>query len=920
MINPVSPPQVLLLTSATGDSGPAARGRLLENLAAMLLEKFGYEQPTSENLRTTSRGIELDVRATHSLNGSRVIVECKAYSSNVSASELSTFYGKLAAERLDDPGLYGWLVALPGLTSPGVEKAEHIRQGDDSFRLTTASDFPSLLSERGLISWPPREADRMLADPAIVVTEHGIFTAAKELDTATRLPVAVFVWSSSTQVPDPVLDLVRAADYSAEISLVASGHTMDVSTESAADPPVVVEVIGSASDFEYQLPASPKYFVGRRATVKEFRGLLDAGIGNGRIVVVNAKSGWGKSSLALRIKQLVDSAGGYGTVFDSRTAVTQTFIWATIREAALEAESRGILALPQNAAFSSLQTAIGTLRDSTWRSPRRPLLVFYDQFETVFRDADLTRAFRDLAFLSTDSPIPLILGFAWKTDLVGWTENHPYQYRDDIRQRSTILSVEPFGPTEINTLLSRLERELGVKLERDLRRRLREFSQGLPWLFKKLASHLMHEMNNGVSQDELVAEALNARSLFESDLAGLDPHENEALRTIARMAPIPISEAVEFVQAPIVQSLLDRRLLVHVGERIDTYWDIFRDFLTTGRVPIQETYILRQTPRSVGKLLAYLVKVGEELTPAEAAEGLNMSEGTIFNLARDLRELGVLVARPGVIRLDDSLTRENDVEGAIRDRIATALRRHRAYSIVTDALDSRSGPLSVDDFAVLLPTAYPAVEAANATWLTYARAFTQWFAYSELMSITRSGLKLGPREGDGAGYLLLDTPAGRTRAARPFPQGPAGPAIEIVQAVAGIRTLPDRSETALRKAISDLTILGFAQVDGGVTVIDTTSLADDGTFLTEILRERLETEVPGGRNALDLLIDDPWASAYEVGKVLGAVYRATWADSTVQVVGKHFRSWARAAGIVTERGRRPTAETATLPLALDGSD
>lgn len=71
------------------------------------------------------------------------------------------------------------------------------------------------------------------------------------------------------------------------------------------------------------------------------------------------------------------------------------------------------------------------------------------------------------------------------------------------------------------------------------------------------------------------------RSLFEADLAGLSPIETEALKYIARFAPISATEVTEKYVASVVQSLLDKRLVVAVGDKLDTYWDIFRDFLNT---------------------------------------------------------------------------------------------------------------------------------------------------------------------------------------------------------------------------------------------------------------------------------------------------------------------------------------------------
>jgi hypothetical protein len=87
-----------------------------------------------------------------------------------------------------------------------------------------------------------------------------------------------------------------------------------------------------------------------------------------------------------------------------------------------------------------------------------------------------------------------MIGFAWKTDLVGWIEGHPYQFREDIRSAAETIVIDPFGSGEVSTIIDRLERSVKIKLGRDLRSRLREYSQGLPWLLKKLADHVLHEL------------------------------------------------------------------------------------------------------------------------------------------------------------------------------------------------------------------------------------------------------------------------------------------------------------------------------------------------------------------------------------------------------------------------------------------
>ncbi len=339
-----------------------------------------------------------------------------------------------------------------------------------------------------------------------------------------------------------------------------------VSSSHSDAPPIVVPVQGSKSDFD-PFPASPKNFVGRTIYVASLKTFVDRQRG---IFILNAQSGWGKSSLALRVKQLVEAANGYAAVLDSRTASSPRYVAEVLRQSAQAAEANGLIKLPGDQSWASLSSSLTSIERADWLRSA-PMLIFFDQFENVFQQEGTTREFRDLVLRARDSTAQLLIGFAWKTDMVSWTESHPYRFRDEIRGAGDQLVLMPMGPRDVELLLRRLEKQLNVKLSRDLRQRLREYSQGFPWLFKKLAAHVINEISQGRSQEQLVSEALNVRSLFEADMAGLGPVETDALKHVARFAPISATEVTERYSAGVVQSLLDSRLAVAVGDKLDTY-------------------------------------------------------------------------------------------------------------------------------------------------------------------------------------------------------------------------------------------------------------------------------------------------------------------------------------------------------------
>jgi hypothetical protein len=883
---------------ADGDS-PAAiansRGHLLETFLAQLLALLGYEDPRAENLKVTSDGIEIDVVARARVTGQGLIGECKAYSANVSVSHLTSFVGKYALAREDDAHLSALFLALPRLTANAREQAEEVQRKFPLFRYLGSVDVIRLLIKGELLP-PIAEGPALHSDLTVVITEHGLALAAREIDPRSRRAARVVVWNKQGTVPDPVRDLIERSELAAGLPVSVPQARVASVPLRPANPPAIVMVRGSSSDFEYQLPASPKFFVGRKALAASLVSDVSQRT-DGGTVVVNAKSGWGKSSLALQLGQRVRRGGGVAQIVDSRTAESPGFVSAAVESIARVAVERRILRLPRDAAFSSLSSSVRSLGNAEWRR-RPPLLLFFDQFENVFRSEELTREFRDLAALVGELHVPLTVGFAWKTDLVGWTEDHPYRLRDEIRETARVALLEPLGPREVETLLRRLERAAGEKLHRDLRRRLREYSQGLPWLFKKLGGHILDELGRGITQEGLLRESLNVQSLFERDLAELTLPEQEGIRAIARFAPALVSELEETVPAAIVQSLINRRLVVQVGERIDTYWDTFRDFLLTGRVAIEDSYVIRYGPASVGKLLRRLMAAGGELSVPDAANELRTSSAVVFNLSRELRLMGLVVTESNRVTVERVVLDAEDPEAACRLLVARALRRHKILSVVSGLVAETDEGVSFARAAASLPAAFPAVEANQESWLTYARAFCQWLAYGRLVDLSRDGIRdVNVATPDPASVFLLSG-AVPVRVQSAFPQGAAGPAEQLLLHLSDTSRPRPQAKRHVA-AVRDLSLLGAVILDERDRLqLARAALIDGDQVDPDELRGLVE-QMPGCADCFRILGEEPAVSPARLGEILRVAHRAEWRSSTAHSIGKYVRSWARLCGVCT---------------------
>lgn len=354
------------------------------------------------------------------------------------------------------------------------------------------------------------------------------------------------------------------------------------------------------------------------------------------------------------------------------------------------------------------------------------------------------------------------------------------------------------------------------------------------------------------------------------------------------MAPIGIAEVIERVSTPVVETLINRRLVVQVGAQLDTYWDIFRDYLTNGRVPVEDSYILRQSPISVARLLKEVLADGGDSSVRDIAERLGTSENGVFNLSRELRLLGATSYEPNKVRLLPEIWESGDREQELRRRVSSSLRRHRAYSTFVTLID-RQGGVSIQTYAEALPTAFPAVYAKPSTWVGYARVHLQWFEYAGLAKQKGTTWLLTPEGTIGVGQLLGGQVIHRMKGG--FPHDAAGPSLKILIDLAGGRTVKKT------RAVRSLEILGCVREDAdGSYVLTHHDLVVDGTIVPGKLYQLL-MNIPGVPEGLAEIHANPAARPEEVGEAVKRALSAEWAVGTTRGIGKHLRSWARAAGV-----------------------
>jgi len=302
-------------------------------------------------------------------------------------------------------------------------------------------------------------------------------------------------------------------------------------------------------------PSRPSDFVGRDDVISEIADFMDEvrqGRRSTRTFAVQDPSGWGKSSLLLKLSDVVNrkKARVYSvTAIDTRSATNSSFVSEAIRIAFEQAREQGLIPVDLGIEVESLRDPLDSshLVEALHciAAAKACMVIIFDQFEELFAKDELFETFnaiRDLSFDIDARQAPVILGFAWKTD-VSLPQQHPaYHLWHQLNDRRRNFKVREFGKGDVARLITRAERASGQTLSRALRSRLMEQCQGLPWLLKKLLVHVIHRVAEGQSQYALLERELDVEMLFKEDLSLLKDEQIRCLRFVANRAPIPVAE------------------------------------------------------------------------------------------------------------------------------------------------------------------------------------------------------------------------------------------------------------------------------------------------------------------------------------------------------------------------------------------
>lgn len=905
-----------------GDSKGARdneKGRLLERLVGRYLESSGYREV---RLNSKVDGTEWDVSGEAALSNSPVIISCKCLSASVSPEPLQALAFKVANLSHKKPTASGIMVALPRLStdaktfwkSVAPEFSNRVRIVEEEDLLKELYSQPTWRSPeviQALIR--ERYPGYALGDIRVIHCAKGSFWVQFVLKGASEVPIGYYVLSPTGEeiTDDSVLqEIQRLARVNgsdlADTQCLNTRQYSDV-TNPAIELPSAHLTIPGIGWFDYKYPAPPDCCAGREPEAKRFTSFVNDVLGGrtaSRVCIVTGPSGIGKSSLILKLGKYAEVHGARLVSINCISARGKVFLLSAALGLLQSLQTTNECPKLNDITFGGLSSLPNTLREIGQRLRKKRLIpvLFFDQFETAMLDAALAEAMVELVLALEELRANIIVGFAWKTDL-WWPDDHvPYTARERLRRTAFQLQVDQFGPTETNQLLGALAREIGQPVLSELAKEVREFSRGFPWLLKKVCWHIAEQVRRGMTQQEILERKLDLRPLFEADLEMLDEAERDVLKKLAALLPSDGRTIAEiFADAPVADLLnkfVDMRLIIKQGETDSIYHDIFKEFLRTGRVPIEESYLLHVSPGKALDVVQALADAGGQMELGMLAQATKMKVTTLSNYLRDLCSLGLTSRGKGYVSLHKDVRDVETEEDLLREARRRLVRNTCAREIM--ALVSDGCELNIGDVTDILKKEFPSVLAKEETWRDYARFMVRW-----LNQVKAAGTRRIEIIGEAEPQRRL---VGSETTAT-YPAGFVNGTIRFVELLARhdrlkkqdlVRRL-GRSGKTIEKALIDGRLLGFCErlLDGSWRLT-----ARGREFATNVARRRdvfreSMLQVPFAKEFVIRISEVGDGAEDVVGHMLAERGKRASIE-TVRTLARILNNWCRYCGVITQ--------------------
>ncbi len=844
--------------------------------------------------------MEIDLIANHKHKDETLYVECKA-KEKVTSDELSKF----CFNALHKKASAGYFFRTKELESQAGGYLREL-QDDSRYRHLTffePDDIIKILSDAKLIFEPSAIlSSHKISKRIFAVTYFGDFLIYI-VNNSSLVKTHFLLFNSKSNEEDIAEDklniLKNRIDDLQDLDQMIVGKEKNETTQGIApihqkEIETISEVQESTNWYDY-LPASSKHFVGRDKIRNQiFNFFLDVSTcqTSKRIFYLTGKSGWGKSSLIAelrgRSRNKFYKNRFYVTAIDTRSATSSNFVALAFDKLLKKSISSGFLKLPPLSAKVSFTSNFDLLSSdsvnevlSELSRQHKVLVLIFDQFEDVFRKQSLFKSFYKFLSDVTDAKSNLVIGFSWKTEITIPIDNEAYHYWQQAKEQAVNFMIPEFGSKEVNGIVNQLEASTS-KIGNDLKRRIVEGSQGLPWLTKKLCIHLYHQIKSGIPSTKLIDDNLNIVSLFKTDLEGVTPEELAALKYIAKRAfdgnLFDITEFGDNISEKTVEALRDKRLIIRSGANYIVYWDIFRDYLVNNEVQqIGESFIIRQPVKVCFEIFS-LFNHGEELTIGEIKDkrSKTVKRETIENVLIELRNLGLVQKVDGQ---DKYRIAHQSIETSKNGFVKFISDKFLNYTPYLKLIKIDKKLLTANDVIEVFKDVFKGYDFKHKTWSFYAKNLISWLAYSQLsiknkLEEPRKGRRFGittKLSNDHQDFILR------------------GSFSETLKSLALLKTTPSKITSG---GYRDLLILGIVNEQRDITDFGRKIINSDIEEVPRMIR-LAAVKLPKVKQVADLLTIKSKLKAKELLSLLPSDFFNAEKESSKLIYASKILTWVK---------------------------
>ena len=331
-----------------------------------------------------------------------------------------------------------------------------------------------------------------------------------------------------------------------------------------------------------------------------------------------------------------------------------------------------------------------------------------------------------------------------------------------------------------------------------------------------------------------------------------------------------------------LRSLQNRRLVVRSGDRLNLYWDIFKDYVLTQAVPaLPFTYLPSSTSIKAMLSVAQQLQHDRETNLGELTSGTSIGEGTVQNIIHDLLMFGVATGSTDRLRLDERVESPNAVQ--ILQRIRQVLRRHALTQSLSKFDHGRV--IRLDDLIEALKATNRAAQHRARTWRLYAERIAPWLAATGFLTATKDGWVYFDRGS-------VSVPSQRRRRIGVF-LGEAPPT-KVLDAVSWLAANGPQTAQAIkvagyRNAARVLLRFGLAQAtdESGYALTGHARASEPRDALWRAARDN---EVV--RQVVRLLESNPSTSREQIAENMRLTMKHAWTPASKKRIGTGLWQWA----------------------------